>query len=214
MQTPTLYQMWHVVLPLKGTADAKSRLKLPSSARDRLVGAMADDTLNAVMASTEVVTVSVLSRRSGRSIPSGSTSDVEVIIQPQRLRSLDQALTWFAANHADSRCGLAVVVADLPALQPASLTAVLQGAARHRLAMVADADESGTTILTAVDAAGLRPHFGEHSAAAHRVAGAVQVPGTPDTRRDVDTAHDLTLARHIGLGPRTREVLAELALDR
>lgn len=211
-RTPTLYQMWHVVLPLKGTPDAKSRLDLPRSTRDRMVHAMAADTLEALLAAAEVQKVSILSRRRDLSLPSTSAAEAEVIVQPRGLGSLDQALAWFASTHTDGSSGLAVVVADLPALRPASMTAVLTSAAHHRVAMVTDTEGSGTTVLTAGNAAELPPHFGEASAAAHRAAGAVYVRGTPDVQCDVDTVLDLARARVLGLGQHTLALLGELDL--
>ena len=78
--------------------------------------------------------------------------------------------------------------------------------------MVTDTEGSGTTVLTAGNAAELPPHFGEASAAAHRAAGAVYVRGTPDVRCDVDTVLDLARARVLGLGQHTLALLGELDL--
>lgn len=204
--------MWHVVLPLKGTDDAKSRLALPRSARDRVAYAMAADTIDALLDTPDVGRVSVLSRTPGLRFDAPGASAVEVVIQPEAEWSLDRALRWFAMTHTDGSSGLAVVVADLPALRAESMAEVLRHAALHRVAMVSDARGSGTTILTSSDPAELRSHFGAGSAAAHRAAGAVQVPSTPDTECDVDTAEDLERAHVIGLGPHTLELLADLDL--
>ncbi|MGB2839787.1 MAG: 2-phospho-L-lactate guanylyltransferase [Actinomycetes bacterium] len=204
--------MWHVVIPMKGTDDAKSRLDLPSSTRDRVVQAMAADTLGAVLATPAVARVSVLSRAAGLRLDAPGASAVEVVIQPEAQWSLDRALTWFALTHTDGSSGLAVVVADLPALRAESMADVLRHSALHRVAMVTDTRGSGTTILATSEPAGLRTHFGKDSAAAHRAAGAVHVPSTPDTQCDVDTVEDLERARAIGLGPHTLELLVDLDL--
>lgn len=204
--------MWHVILPLKGTDDAKSRLDLPRPTRDRMVYAMAADTLDTLLATPDVLRVSVLSRHLDDRFALPFAPAAEVVIQPEGLRSLDQALTWFASTHTDDSSGVAVVVADLPALRAESMTSVLQHATRHRVAMVADAQGSGTTILTCKNPADLRPHFGAGSAAAHGAAGAVLVTGMPDAQCDVDTTEDLARASAIGLGPHTLELLSELDL--
>ena len=119
-RTPTLYQMWHVVLPLKGTPDAKSRLDLPRSTRDRMVHAMAADTLEALLAAAEVQKVSILSRRRDLSLPSTSAAEAEVIVQPRglgfarsgsRLVRVDSTptghrvwrLSWLTFPHSDLR---------------------------------------------------------------------------------------------------------------
>ena len=204
--------MWHVVLPFKGTDDAKSRLQLPPSTRSRLVDAMAADTLDAVLASSEVLRVSLLTRH--LPAPHVGSTGVDVVAQPEALSSLDQALTWFACSYADASSPLAIVMADLPALRTESVTAFLQTAALHPAAMVTDCDGSGTTMLTSRPAADVRPHFGMRSAAEHRAAGAVPVATAADAQRDVDTTHDLAHARALGLGPHTRELLAELDVAR
>ena len=169
---------------------------------------MAADTLTALLATPEVLKVSVLSRRSEPLVPASLARAVDIVVQPERLSSLDQALAWFISKHTDGSTCLAVVVADLPALQPESMTHVLNDATRHRVAMVADAQGTGTTILTTRDPTQLRTHFGEGSAAVHRAAGAVAIFGAPDTRCDVDTADDLARAREIGLGAHTLALLA------
>ncbi|MEO8106448.1 MAG: 2-phospho-L-lactate guanylyltransferase [Actinomycetes bacterium] len=206
--------MWQVVLPLKGTDDAKSRLDLSRTTRHQMVGAMAADTLTALLATPEVHKVSVLSRRPDPLVPSPVAREAEVIVQPERLTSLDQALAWFAHTHAASSTHLAIVVADLPALRPESMTSVLTDAARHHLAMVADASGTGTTILTTCSPARLPTHFGAGSAAAHQAAGAALISGTPDTQCDVDTTDDLDRAREIGLGPHMLALLSKSELAR
>ena len=206
--------MWHVVLPMKGTDDAKSRLHLPASVRSRVVDAMAADTLDAVLAAGEVTRVSLLTSRPGLRVPHASAADVDVIVQPRALRTLDQALRWFASSHTHDSSALAVVMPDLPALRTGSVTTFLQAAAGHRSAMVTDSDEDGTTMLTSSPAGDIRPHFGVHSAAAHLAAGVVSVVTPADARRDVDTTHDLAHARALGLGPHTRALLAQLDLTR
>lgn len=96
---------------------------------------------------------------------------------------------------------LAVLPADLPSLKPAELDAALAAAADIPRAVVADRQGTGTTLLTAHDAAQLDPHYGPGSFAAHRVSGAVSldVPADSGLRCDVDVLADLLGAT----GPRT-----------
>ena len=82
----------------------------------------------------------------------------------------------------------------------------------HRMAMVADRAGSGTTVLAATTADVLDPHFGPGSALAHQRRGAVVLTGFPDLACDVDTLDDLSCAGGIGLGRRTRDLVARLRL--
>ena len=211
--TPTLYQMWHVVLPLKGTDDAKSRLQVPPSARKRMVVAMAADTMSAVQSTPDVHRVTVLSRQAGGALTSFVERAFDIAIQPPEAASLDEALQWFASTRADRATPLAVVVADLPALTPQSMADVLMLADKQRMGMVADSPGTGTTILTARDPAEMITHFGDQSASAHQADGARLLPGAEDARCDVDTVDDLMHATALGLGPHTLALLAELELE-
>ena len=77
-------------------------------------------------------------------------------------------------------------------------------------AFVADADGTGTTLLTGVRTA-LAPRFGHGSARAHRAGGAVELTGSwPGLVRDVDTDADLRAAVALGAGPRTAALVDRL----
>ena len=81
------------------------------------------------------------------------------------------------------------------------------------MVFVPDAEGTGTVLLTALTADAMRPEFGADSAAAHQAAGAVRLDlDLPRLRRDVDTPADLQTAVELGVGPRTRSVLAEIAV--
>lgn len=97
------------------------------------------------------------------------------------------------------------MVADLPSLRPEELAEALDEARRHDAAYVADAEGSGTTVLTARRACDLLPSFGPDSAARHGALGAVPVAAAVATlRRDVDTLADIRVALAMGVGRRTR----------
>jgi 2-phospho-L-lactate guanylyltransferase len=90
------------------------------------------------------------------------------------------------------------------------LGAALRAAADFPRAFVADAQGTGTTLLTAVSTA-LRPHFGTGSARAHAEDGAVALVGDwPGLVRDVDTDADLWAVLALGVGPRTRALAVHL----
>lgn len=205
--------MWHVVVPLKGSPDAKSRLALPQAVRLGLVRAMAADTVAALAATPDVLKISILGRTPDLGLSDSAAADADVVVQPRGMSSLSQALVWFSAEQADPSVPLAVVVADLPALRPQSMAQVLQLALRHRQATVDDVDERGTTVLTARDPVDLQPHFGDRSAAAHRRTGAVLLSAGVDVRSDVDTIEGLRRGQRLGLGPHTSALLAETQHD-
>jgi 2-phospho-L-lactate guanylyltransferase len=110
------------------------------------------------------------------------------------------------AAHA-TREGLGVLLGDLPALRPLDLLAGLQAAAQHRLAVVPDADGTGTVLLTSLDGH-LEPAFGTGSAARHAAAGHHRLDlDLPRLRTDVDDDASLRVARALGVGPATQQVL-------
>ena len=197
---------WTVVLPVKGGPGAKSRLGHP--ARADLAGAVALDTVAAVLACPHVSRVLVV------------TADTQVAAAHAALGALvvhdpggglAGALAAGAAAAPASRCAL--LLADLPSLRPEDVSVVLDACERlldagARQVTVPDADGTGTVLLAAGSASALRPRFGPGSAAAH-AADAVVVPGAPvRVRRDVDTAEHLAGAVRLGVGPRTAAVLA------
>jgi 2-phospho-L-lactate guanylyltransferase len=209
--------MWHVVVPVKAWAAAKSRLSLTDADRVDLAQAMVSDTLTATRGCQVVSHVTVLAAdRSLVGSPVLSSADT-VVVQPDPAQTLNAALHWFATSLGDPCSPIAVVVADLPAARVASLAEVL-GVAHaaagdgHRMSMVGDRAGSGTTVLAATTADVLDPHFGPMSALAHQRRGAAVLSGFPDLACDVDTLDDLSSAEQVGLGPRTRDVVARLRL--
>jgi 2-phospho-L-lactate guanylyltransferase len=112
---------------------------------------------------------------------------------------------------ADPGLGVATLSADLPALQPADLAAALASVPDGGRAFVADAANTGTTLLAAAPGAVLTPGYGEGSRAVHLASGALQLPGTPGLRLDVDTPEDLLEALRLGVGAATAAVAARLA---
>jgi 2-phospho-L-lactate guanylyltransferase len=107
---------------------------------------------------------------------------------------------------------VAALSSDLPALRPEELAAALGAAGAAPRCFVADAEGTGTTLLTAVGTP-LDPRFGAGSAAAHRASGAVLLDGAwPGLATDVDTAAALRTALALGVGPATAEVAARLGV--
>lgn len=206
----TVGTAWTLVIPVKRTEIAKSRLAAAYPRhRQALARAFAVDTTAAALHTDGVAEVVVI------------TDDVVVaeevlalgaVVVPDTPDSgLNPALEHAADLAMRSGYGVAALSADLPALRPDELAAVLVACGRGR-SFVADANGTGTTLLGAPDGRPLDPRFGRNSATAHLVSGASQVDlaGIDSVRRDVDTAADLAAAIELGVGPRTAAVLADI----
>jgi 2-phospho-L-lactate guanylyltransferase len=184
---------WTVVVPVKGTPAAKSRL----GASSRLALAIALDTVEAAIGAARVVVVTP---------PAGfgPFTHLGAAVVADAAGGLAGAI---GAGLGAVRAGpVAVLLGDLPALTSAELAAALTEASRHPLAFVPDADGVGTVLLTALDGAAHRPAFGGASRAAHLAAGYVELDlsAASGLRRDVDTTAQLAaLADEGRLGPRT-----------
>jgi len=202
-----------LLVPVKPPAVAKSRLAaLGDDARVELARAFALDTVAAALSTPSVgavlavtddhVLASALYDAGTHVLPDGVSDDLN--------GTLEQAAAELARRFPDLRPG--ALCADLPALRPDDLEAVLAAAPASGAAFVADADGVGTTLLVAASAAELRPAFGPSSRAAHLAAGAVELDAGTSVRRDVDTPADLDAALGLGVGPRTSVAAALLGL--
>ncbi|MFC9559353.1 2-phospho-L-lactate guanylyltransferase [Agromyces sp. NPDC056965] len=205
---------WTVVIPVKAPAGAKTRLAAAVSPAEReaLARAFALDTIAAVLAARSVVRVVVVG--DDPSLAGGAEFLAEPADGP---RGLGPAIAYGIAHAraGDEEAGfrpVAVLLGDLPALAPEELDAALEGASRHPLAFVRDADGTGTTLATAAEGVHLAPHFGIDSAARHAAAGFVELEASARLRRDVDTIEALVEAVSLGVGPNTRAAAARIPL--
>jgi 2-phospho-L-lactate guanylyltransferase len=206
---------WSVVVPAKRLPLAKTRLRPlpagmagpPEAAHDRLVLALLADTVAAALASPAVAGVLVVTDDPAAAAEVTGLGAHAVPDEPGA--GLNPALAHGA--RATGGAAVAALSSDLPALRPAELTAALAAAevragGRGRC-FVADAQGSGTTLLTAAGT-DLSPAFGAGSAQRHAAGGAVLLTGSwPGLARDVDTPGDLRAALALGVGPRTAALL-------
>jgi 2-phospho-L-lactate guanylyltransferase len=200
---------WTLVIPVKPLGAAKTRLRgaVPSVPHERLVLALALDTVAAARDCAQVYVVCD-DPTVGR-----EASALGARVLPDEPRAgLNAALTFGAGYAYRENRGtgpVAALAADLPALRPAELAAALAAAtAGPGRSYVADASGSGTTLLAAPTGPELEPRFGPGSAATHAASGARPLRGDwPSLRRDVDTRADLAEAARLGLGPRTDALL-------
>jgi 2-phospho-L-lactate guanylyltransferase len=183
---------WTVVIPVKGTVAAKSRL----GASPELALAIALDSVAEALVAAKVIVVT-----SPSIAPQFEALGALVVIDASA--GLNSAVAQGIAAAGDGP--VAVLLGDVPALRSSELAAALELAEQHPLAFVPDADGEGTVLIAARASADHRPAFGLHSRAAHSAAGYVEldIPADSGLRRDVDTPAQLA-ALGDRLGPRTR----------
>jgi len=191
---------WVVVIPVKGTDDAKSRFG-DSPQRAELALAIALDTVSAALAATSVIGVLVVTSTAA----AAGFDDLEALVvieeQPSGLGTAIASGIATAAELGAPGRGIAVLLGDLPALTSRELDLALAAAAEHPLAMVADAAGAGTTLVTAADGQVHSTAFGPGSRQAHLDAGYTEldIPVDSGLRTDVDTIDELhALAARVG----------------
>jgi 2-phospho-L-lactate guanylyltransferase len=190
---------WVVVIPVKGTGEAKSRFG--SGDNFPLALAIALDTVEAALATASVTGVLVVTSEAASTVFDETEALVLVEDDPAGLASAIELGVETAWQMGAPGRGVAVLLGDLPALRPSELASALEQARLHELAMVPDVEGTGTTLITAADGAAHNPAFGPGSAALHRAAGYSQldVPADSGLRMDVDTRDTLdTLVGRLG----------------
>jgi 2-phospho-L-lactate guanylyltransferase len=201
---------WTLVIPVKRTAIAKSRLAAAyPQHRPELARAFAVDTTAAALESPLVRAVLVVT---DDPVVSADITAIGGRVVPDLPEAgLNGALEHGAAVAALEFPGTGIVAlsADLPALRPAELTAALAACVADR-SFVIDQPGTGTTMLAAAAGVPLDPRFGVGSALAHQASGAmpIELVDIESLRRDVDTAADLAHAVQLGVGPRTADVMS------
>lgn len=190
---------WTVVIPVKGTSSAKSRL----GGSPELATAIALDSVEAALGAATVVVVTSATA-AAEFVQIGAT--VVVDAGAGLIAACRQGIVAAGAGP------VAVMLGDVPALTPAELVTALELASRHPRAFVADAENEGTVLIAAIDAAQHAPAFGPHSRAAHLAAGYVELdlPADWGLRRDVDIIEQLAAIPVGALGRRTAAALERI----
>lgn len=183
---------------LVGTTDEQRRQLAEAFALDTVQAAVSTPGVEAVLVVTDDFRLAAAMRALGCAVmPDGASDDLNATLVQ-------------AAAEVVRRWPQAVPVAlcaDLPALRPAELGAVLSEVVLHvaagRAVFVRDRSGVGTTLYAAA-ADRFAPRFGLDSAARHADAGAVEVGSdAPSVRTDVDDLADLGAALVTGVGPHT-----------
>jgi 2-phospho-L-lactate/phosphoenolpyruvate guanylyltransferase len=205
---------WSLVVPAKRLDVAKTRLRPVTEGRPdaeeahrELVLALLADTVAAALACPVVGALLVVTDDPAAA---SVVTDLGARVVPDEPgRGLNPALEHGVRSAPGP--AVAALSSDLPALRADELAAALEAAAGTARAFVADAQGTGTTLLTAVGVQ-LQPRFGAGSAEAHLSGGAVALTGDwPGLVRDVDTDADLRAALRLGAGPRTAALVERLA---
>lgn len=208
-QTESRTDRWVVVVPVKPSTRGKSRLEVPGVDRAALARAVALDTLAAATACDLVVQVVVVTDDAALARDAAMIPALRFVPEGEA-RGLDAAVaTGMAAVDPNRRMPRAALLGDLPSLRPDDLAAALQAAASAPRAVVADAEGTGSTLVTASAGVAWTSSFGDGSFARHVASGCepLEIPDASTLRRDVDTAEQLDAARALGLGPRTAALL-------
>ena len=207
---------WQLLVPVKGTTRAKSRLgDAFGQHRPRLALAFARDTVAVALECPLVAGVTVVT---GDAVAVAAFDGTGAhVFEEARPSGLNPAISRAAREVPRLRDAsrLAVLLGDLPALTSAALERALALAEPHDTAFVPDAVGTGTTLLCARGARRdivHQPCFGVASAVAHEAMGAVRLRDARLTtlRRDVDDVDDLLSAQRLGLGQHTSELLREI----
>ena len=202
---------WSLVVPVKVLAQAKSRLTgIADDRRSDVALAMAADTIAAAVAAETVAAVLVVT--DDPEVGDIATGLGAIVLADAPQAGLNEALAH-GAGYSEQRWpdrGRAGLAGDLPALKPGELRAALAASARVGAAFVPDANGTGTTLYAAPPGARFAPQFGPASRDRHLAAGLTELSTEElvGLRRDVDTIEDLRIAAKIGLGPRTRALVA------
>lgn len=207
--------MWTLLVPVKDSRAAKSRLGLPPVLTAELARALARDTVAKLCITRGVTSVVVVCDRPDDVTEVARWPLVRVWVDSDA-RGLNGALAAAADMVRGERpdASVAVCPADVPALDVQELATVLDLCAQRPRCVVGDHGGSGTTLLTARRGVDLDPRFGPDSFAAHRGSGAAQVdlPATAALRHDIDLPSDLEWLRRVAPRSRSVEVLSEMTV--
>jgi len=204
---------WRVVICARPLDVAKSRLRpLGEAARQGLALAMTHDVLEAVGGTPGVSEVVLVSDDPSLAHLARA---VGAVVRRDPGLGLNRAFLHGMAAGRSGDTWTAMLMADLPCLTSHVLQRVLDAAARHRTAVVADRGGIGSTLFTTAPDCRARPRFGEGSLHQHVATGATPVAADePRARCDVDTSADLGIALGLGLGANTAQAVEDFGLDR
>lgn len=195
------------VVPIKAPAAAKQRLAgvLSAPARRDLALAMAEDVLAALAEARGLAGIVVVTDN-GEVAALAGRFDVQILAEDAR-DGQTAAVAAAARMLARVGEGMLTIPADVPLIEPADVSAVLDCAARRPFAIVPAHDGRGSNAVLCVPADVVALRFGGESCAAHLAAARACgiEPVTLDLPRialDIDEPADLD--RFLAIPSRTR----------
>jgi 2-phospho-L-lactate guanylyltransferase len=193
-------------MPVKPAAVGKSRLVVEGVDRIALARAIALDTIAAAAAAESVAQVVVVTDDALLPVLAADIPGLRMVPEGEA-KGLNAAVAE-GARHIDGM-PRAALLGDLPALRPGDLDEALSRAEALERCVVADADGTGSTLVTAAAGVEWESHFGPGSFAEHVSRGCtpLEVAAASTLRHDVDTSEQLRAADGLGLGPRTSQLL-------
>ena len=198
---------WTVIVPIRSLTEGKTRMGGYPSAPS-LAGAFCTDVITACRQCPEIEETYVVS--ADPAVLDVATSLGARTFREDQARGINAAI---ASVRSELPPGAAVIaiLGDTPCLDADVLSTVADAAREFPTSFVPDAAGTGTTMWCSTDQEA-QPHFGEHSRAHHRRAGAIELGAADNSvtwakaRRDVDTEIDLWDAQRLGVGPATSQV--------
>ena len=201
---------WTAIVPIRSLTDGKTRLAGYPGA-SVLTEAFAKDVIAACMACPEIDSVALVSPDPRVVDLAAASGCIGIAESDSDSNGINDAIAH-ARRELPEAQSIVAILGDLPCIDDESLSAVLNAAGEHETSFVSDTAGTGTTIWCTSDPSA-RSHFGHHSRAEHRAAGAIELgleqtsPTWARARRDVDTDIDLWDAKRLGLGPATRAIV-------
>ena len=191
---------WHALVPAKELGNSKTRL-----GRDGLAASFLSDTISALIGSTKVTALTVITPDPNVAILVESLGGNTLLeTHPSGLlHALDLGIDNVAANK-----GIVVALGDLPCLRTEDVDLFLMEAESHDSSFTCDSEGTGSTMWARLPGSSAKPHFGVRSRAAHRENGAIEIRCSPGAHRDVDTPTALWDAIRIGVGTHTLQALS------
>lgn len=186
-----------LVLPIKDTARAKSRLNLPRTARRQVAMALARHALEVAAQCLPARQIYVVTSDEGVRELAGELGTC-VVADPGR--GLNQAIECGVkeASCREPRRGVLVLVCDLPEVEAQTLNAFLRMLEESTVGAMYVADRSGfgTTAVFCPPGVKVRMVFGRGSAAQFEALGCHPIGDVPgEMRSDLDTLDDLKALR-------------------
>ena len=203
---------WTAVVPVKAWRSAKSRLDIPGDVREELARALTLDTLDVLTTHPDIARVVVVTA-DAEAASEASARGAVVLDEKPDTDPLNDAVRLGCAWVADvAGDGPTVVVpADLAYLSAEVLASTLAALVALEKAHVPDLAGTGTTLLAAVRAAEIEPHYGVGSSELHAAAGFVRLDDVdPRARADIDQLDDLN--GRWTPGPRVSALIGRIAL--